>query len=68
MTKTCEQVKAEFAARGETFSGWADRHGFTHSLVYAVTSGRIIGRRGKAHEVALRLGLKAPVERQELSR
>lgn len=51
-------AKAEFRSRGETIRGWADRHGFPPSSVYAVLAGRITGVRGQAHHIAVALGLK----------
>lgn len=56
---TLEQVKNDFANRGETFSGWAKAHNYKYATVLAVINGTNKGRRGEAHKVAMALGLKA---------
>lgn len=57
--KTPQQVKIEFIKRGEDFSAWAEQHGFRRDEVYAVLNGRSKARRGKGHQIAVLLGLKA---------
>lgn len=54
-----EARRALFIERGETVAGWAKAHGFEPQLVYAVLAGRLAARRGKAHHIAIALGLKA---------
>jgi gp16 family phage-associated protein len=56
--KTPEQVKLEFFRRGENFSDWAEQNGYRRDEVYAVLNGRCKARRGKGHEIAVKLGLK----------
>lgn len=56
---TPEQLKAQFAREGKTFSGWAEERGYSRFDVYRVVNGMSKGRRGKAHEIAVALGLKA---------
>jgi len=56
--KTPEQVKKEFDRRGKSVRGWAAENDLPEKVVYDVLSGRLKGRRGVAHEVATRLGLK----------
>lgn len=56
--KTPAQVRAEFLRTGKAISVWAREHGFSQSLVFEVLRGRLKGRRGQAHEVAVLLGLK----------
>lgn len=56
--KSADQVRAEFEARGETFVDWAKQQGYTANLVYEVLSGRSRCRRGKSHQIAVKLGLK----------
>lgn len=56
--KTREQVIREFHRRGQTISGWASENGFTYSNVRNVLSGRLQCRYGKAHAIAVLLGLK----------
>ena len=53
-----EDVRAEFARRGLSISGWARLHGYSAQLVYGVLTGRNQGSRGQSHEIAVRLGLK----------
>lgn len=61
--KTAEQVRAEFLERGESFAEWANTHKFNPNQVYLVLAGRNKGMRGKAHDSAVRLGLKKGVAR-----
>jgi len=53
------EVKERFEANGETISDWAKRHGYKPRTVYAVLSGQLKAKRGKAHQIAVALGLKA---------
>jgi len=53
-----EQVRSRFFYSGESVAGWARTHGFDLQLTYSVLSGRLRARRGKAHEIAIALGLK----------
>lgn len=55
---TPEQVKEEFARRGETFRAWAKEKGFKYDTVIAVINGTNKGRRGEAYKVAVALGIK----------
>lgn len=57
-TFTAERVRAWFAGNGITISEWARLHEFQPDLVYGVLSGRLRGRRGQAHRIAVALGLK----------
>ncbi len=57
--QTPQQVKESFVSRGETISSWADRHGFPRDAVYALLAGRVRGKRGLSHEIAVVLGLKS---------
>lgn len=54
------ELRESFRSRGESIRDWAARNNFEPGLVYAVISGRIRGDRGKAHYVAVALGLKPP--------
>lgn len=56
--KTREQVKEEFERRGQPVRQWARQNGFSDRIVYEVLRGRIKGKRGEAHRVAVLLGLK----------
>lgn len=56
--KTSDQVKKEFEATGKTISSWAEEHGFAPQEVYKVLNGQAKCKRGKGHDIAVRLGLK----------
>lgn len=56
---TIDEVRRELRARGLTISGWARTQGFSQAEVYAVLNGRTKGNWGRAHKVAVALGLKA---------
>jgi gp16 family phage-associated protein len=59
--KTPAEARADFVRRGEAVTSWAHEHGYSPSLVFEVLRGRIKGRRGKAHEIAVLLGMKEGV-------
>lgn len=61
-----ESVKCGFFDRGEQISEWAHKRGFPPALVYSVLSGRSKGRRGKAHAIAVALGLKRTINQSLL--
>lgn len=52
------EVRARFRSRGQTIRDWANQHSFAPGLVYAVLAGRVIGERGRAHDIAVALGIK----------
>ncbi|MFD1697877.1 DNA-binding protein [Halopseudomonas phragmitis] len=56
---TPDQVKQRFKQRGITISGWAEEHGYRPNAVYRVLNGFDKAHYGKAHEIAIALGLKA---------
>lgn len=56
---TPDQVKQRFRQRGQTFSQWARDHGYRVNQVLRVLNGFDKGHYGKAHEIAVKLGLKA---------
>lgn len=56
------RTRAEFKRAGISISDWARSQGFEPSLVYTILSGRNRGTRGKSHEIAIKLGLKIPLE------
>lgn len=56
------RTRAEFKRAGRSISDWARSQGFEPSLVYTILSGRNRGTRGKSHEIAIKLGLKIPLE------
>ena len=55
---TPTQLKAKFEREGKTFAQWARDHGYTTNEVYRVINGFAKGKRGKAHDIAVLLGLK----------
>lgn len=57
-TKTIDQVKSEFARRGESVAAWAQGKGLRVNAVYDLLNGRTMGNRGHAHNAAVLLGLK----------
>ena len=52
------QVKNKFRAEGKTFTQWADEHGYPRNAVYRVLNGFDKANYGRAHEIAVKLGLK----------
>jgi len=58
-TRSPEQARLWLEARGIVTSDWARQNGFSPELVYGVLTGRLRGRRGQAHEIAVALGVKA---------
>lgn len=58
-TKTAEQVRKDFDNAGKTFAEWAISNGFEPQDVYKVLNGQAKAKRGKGHQIAVLLGLKA---------
>ena len=56
--KTPDQVRAEFDRRGKTFAQWAEEHGYPRAEVSRVLTGACRAKRGRGHEIAVKLGLK----------
>lgn len=61
-TKTPNQVKKDFEQKGQAVSDWATKHGYAPQDVYKVLNGQVKGKRGKAHDIAVKLGIKAGVD------
>ena len=55
---TPEQIKNRFRQRGITFTQWAEENGYSRNEVSRVLNGQTKARYGKAHEIAVKLGLK----------
>ena len=55
---TPQQVKAKFRREGKTFSEWAHENGYPRIAVYRVLNGFDKANYGRAHEIAVKLGLK----------
>jgi len=58
-----DQVKRQFRQRGITFTDWAIQHGYDRNEVYRVLNGQAKAHYGKAHEIAVKLGLKPDPEK-----
>lgn len=56
--KTPDEAKAELVRRGETVADWARRHMVDAGHVRGVLAGRVKGRNGEAHKIAVLLGIK----------
>lgn len=61
--KTRKQVRAEFAAKGVSYSAWARQRGYSPNMVIAIVNDddrnpRLKCLRGEAHNIAVELGLK----------
>lgn len=58
MPITSEQLKAKFRMEGKTFKDFATENGYPYSEVVRVVNGINKARRGRGHEIAMKLGLK----------
>ncbi|BBE51804.1 hypothetical protein OYT1_ch2288 [Ferriphaselus amnicola] len=58
MTKTPQQIKSDFDAKGIPVSSWADQNGFPRDAVYRVLNGFTPCKRGLPHRIAVALGIK----------
>lgn len=58
MSKSAQQVRAELVAKGKNIPQWARENGFPVRSVRAVLYGHNKGNFGKAHDIAVALGLK----------
>jgi gp16 family phage-associated protein len=56
--KTVQDVKKELSHSGITAAAWAKAHAVNPETVRGLLLGRIKGRNGDAHKVAVLLGLK----------
>lgn len=56
--KTRDEVLADFANKGISIRGWAIANGLVPSVVHSLLKGKLIGRIGKSHQAAVKLGLK----------
>ncbi len=56
--KTIEQFKVELQAEGKTAVQWAEEHDFPLWAVYRVMSGMNKCHRGRAHRIAVAMGIK----------
>ena len=58
MALTPEQLKAKYRREGKTFKDFATRHNYPYEQVIRVVNGMNKARRGRGHEIAVKLGLK----------
>ncbi len=65
---TPDQVKARLRRSGTTITQWALAHGYTRRQVYRVLNGVAKGHYGRAHEIAVALGLVVPDEEPSTAR
>ncbi|MBI3043578.1 MAG: DNA-binding protein [Betaproteobacteria bacterium] len=56
--RSAEDVRREFERKGTSIAEWAREHGVSSQLVSGVLSGRIRGRIGRSHRIAVLLGMK----------
>lgn len=61
MVLTPDQVKKNFRAEGKTITTWAKERGYPVNSVYRVLNGFDKAAWGRAHEIAVALGLKSSV-------
>lgn len=57
--RTADEARAELQAKGVSITKWAVANKFSPNLVFEVLGGRKKCIRGQAHEIAVKLGLKA---------
>ena len=67
MVMTGEQVKEKFKKEGVTVSSWARKNGYMPNEVIRVLNGFAKGNYGKAHEIAVELGMKPKSEEMQRS-
>lgn len=56
------QIKADLHAQGVTINDWATNNDYPVTEVYKVLSGERKGLYGRAHEIAVAIGLKSVTE------
>ena len=60
-----QQVKAKFQQQGITVAQWAASNGIERDVAYRLLNGRAVGLRGKTHEAAVKLGIKADPQKAQ---
>lgn len=58
ITQKIAAFRADCEARGESIQDYCRRKGLDYDAMYMVLRGRSKGKRGKAHQVYVALGLK----------
>lgn len=56
-----EKVKQRFRDKGQTIKSWCDERGYNPTYVSRILNGSVKAHRGKAHRIAVELGLKEQV-------
>lgn len=56
---TPDEVKSSFRSNGVTFTEWAKSRGYPRHEVYRVLNGVSKAHYGRAHQIAIDLGLKS---------
>lgn len=59
--RTPQEVKQDFERAGISIGSWAKQNGFSRQDVYSVLNGQNKAKYGKAHAIAVALGLKEGV-------
>ncbi|KVP51486.1 DNA-binding protein [Burkholderia ubonensis] len=57
--RTAAEARAELQSKGISITQWAIANKFSPNLVFEVLAGRKKCVRGQAHEIAIKLGIKA---------
>ncbi|MBN3006363.1 MULTISPECIES: DNA-binding protein [Chromobacterium] len=57
--RTAAEARAELQSKGISITQWAIANKFSPNLVFEVLGGRKKCVRGQAHEIAIKLGMKA---------
>lgn len=55
---TANEARARIRLRGITLTKWASDHGYSRDDVYRVLGGQLKAHFGRAHEIAVALGMK----------
>lgn len=58
---TADQVKTQLKTAGITITAWAEGRGYKRRDVYRVLNGQVKANFGRAHQIAVELGLKPTI-------
>ena len=61
-SKMLERARDQLYFEGITVAEWARQRGFSEQLTYSLLAGRLRAKRGRAHDIAVALGLKPSQE------
>lgn len=64
---TPKQIKDRLRQQGKTITQWAEEHGYSREHVYRVLNGVDKAHYGRAHEIAVAIGLKPKVEAEQIA-